>query len=343
MFMSAKKRGVVVRAMAGSCSDPEGRGFMPSGRRLARLAGVRLSPWTRRYDAFTLIELLVVISIIAILIALLLPALAAARRSADEALCLSNERQLALGFQEYVDTFNGESIPLFDNANFSVAEYWWPALLQNYYASTPAPNFADYSVQSGPDLPASGFQSPAVLMCPAAMATTPLNGTNLTGAYFGTAGESWTVRVWPYTISYYGSYGFNAFLYSTAAPSGWEVAAGLPMWPGKITSIDVNPATVPLFTDSVWLDESPFYGDLGSGPPPDLTGNWVTTGNPLMQPQMWRLDLNRHPGGNNIVYLDGHASTVPLANLYQNNWTSYESWGLGPGAVTQPLNPLPGQ
>ena len=56
----------------------------------------------RRRDAFTLIELLVVISIIALLISILLPALKNARESARGVACMSNERQVGLGFINYL-------------------------------------------------------------------------------------------------------------------------------------------------------------------------------------------------------------------------------------------------
>ena len=61
----------------------------------------------RRTQAFTLIELLVVISIIALLISILLPALQRAKRQARVLQCMSNLKSIGIGMAGYVASYDG--------------------------------------------------------------------------------------------------------------------------------------------------------------------------------------------------------------------------------------------
>jgi prepilin-type N-terminal cleavage/methylation domain-containing protein len=76
---------------------------------------------TRR--AFTLIELLVVIAIIAILAAILFPVFAQAREKARQTSCLSNDKQVGLGFMMYIQDYD-ELYPLAFGYSASNGWYW---------------------------------------------------------------------------------------------------------------------------------------------------------------------------------------------------------------------------
>lgn len=81
---------------------------------------------------FTLVELLVVISVIALLVALLLPTLARSRETAESTGCLSNLRQLGLATALYAQDRKDAIMPFGWEINSGGSLFWWPRNLWPY-------------------------------------------------------------------------------------------------------------------------------------------------------------------------------------------------------------------
>jgi len=134
--------------------------------------------------AFTLVELLVVIGVIALLIAMLLPALSAARESAKTVACLSNLRQLAVAATNYCNN-NGGYFPL---------AYWFesrpPLVITANWDFTTIRDTGAQTNTVEPGLLWQGATTPQVQQCPSFdgrsnTSADPYTGYNYNTSYIG--------------------------------------------------------------------------------------------------------------------------------------------------------------
>ena len=216
----------------------------------------RVAP-TRR-SAFTLIELLVVVAIIAILAALLLPALGRARATARSAVCASNLHQFSLAWRMYTDEYQGYSVPY----------GWYPTITNNWMEKLTPYNSAMAKIRTCPEADQLVANSQFVIGC---LSTRD-----------GTTFKRWEVQDTCIKYTWPGSYAFNGFFYSTPDCLG-------PNWTNDnfATRLLVKyPSETPVICDGMWVDTWPQKSD--PNPPGDpMVGSQT--------PNMVRVYLSRHP------------------------------------------------
>jgi prepilin-type N-terminal cleavage/methylation domain-containing protein len=240
--------------------------------------------------AFTLIELLVVISIIALLMSILMPALSRVKKQARTVACLSKLKQWGLFFSMYAEDYNGRFMKGFVSDNRAVQA------LRDYHKC-----------------------DDQILTCP--NATKPWvdeygHTTGLEGTFLGST-SAWgytTMSGLPKPVK--GSYGINGYCNNPDAGKEPHSRPAADFWRGPNAAGGVY---APLWMDAIRFNGWPLQTDV----PPVTDGQqWNDNA------QMGRYCMNRHDGFAGCLFLDYSARKVGLKELWTLKWhKSYNQSG----------------
>lgn len=132
----------------------------------------------RRVKGFTLVELLVVIAIIAILAALLLPALGKAKLKAQGIACMSNHRQLSMAWRIYSEDNNDRLLYASESRDpdkLWTTNYAWVTDTLDFNPANPSNWDPDFTIKKSPMWPYCG-NNLGIWKCPADKSTVLVNG-----------------------------------------------------------------------------------------------------------------------------------------------------------------------
>ena len=243
----------------------------------------------KRKKGFTLIELLVVIAVIALLLAVITPALQKAKGKAQSVLCLSNIRQLHLAMALYGEANDDKCF----DYNYSKGLY-----------VTRLESMVDNMKE--------------IRYCP----TTKLEintepGSSFSNMAYRSSRLAWWENFIPnpneggQATEEFGSYAFNGWMYSKL--ENMNASDVPPEWGFGRMGV-ASGGLVPLFADATWIDLWPKHDTLPTTEIDFSKGD-------LSMGAIGGMFLSRH--GNkkvNVQFLDGHAETVELSDLYRFKW-----------------------
>ena len=239
---------------------------------------------SKAVKGFTLVELLVVISIIAMLLAVLMPALSKARGVAKRTMCGSNFKQVGLGMIMYATNENNGILPEAPNNQHG---YYWPREVLD----TMCKYVGGYNKEKNWIGDGANLRYPDIFKCPAKP-----------DAYYG---YSTVVNV-SYFLTTYGGH------YKTYNRSEWYVEPPRKVDQSKSTINASLPFSKVMAADVIWWwpGNKTWYGPhiLYTVGPQD--GIKMTKGR------------GTTPGSNSL-YLDGHVEFVPTNKMKQyvlNHW-----------------------
>ena len=276
------------------------RGFTPLEivQRIANSVHAKRSTLTANLG-FTLIELLVVISIIALLMSIMMPALGKAKKVAQAAVCMSNLHQWGLAFKQYFQDNDGR-------ANMGLG---WVLPLVPYFLNIEEDELVPGRVYSG------------LLICPSAKKTQlPIvQGVDQKGKKF----YAWLE--WPGEgddesgdVGFKGSYGVNQYVVTDLDDRNDD--EGGRTWDEIWHTANVREAAyVPLLLDSARGGQTPLPQD----DPPAFDGE-IYFSEPSDIHEVKGFCQNRHNERVNCVFLDFSVRPVGLKELWELRW--HRNW-----------------